>query len=99
MTLEELKARLREPAELALADAVIKRGPAIERALAEARYGDVMNEIVTFREPVDRFFTEVMVMVDDRDLRDARLAILVRLKTQILQFADPSAVVQDERQA
>jgi glycyl-tRNA synthetase beta chain len=98
-TLEELKSRLREPAELSLADQIIRRGPAIQAALEEGRFADVMNEIVSFREPVDRFFTEVLVMVDDQKLRAARLAFLVRLKRQILLFADPSAIVQDEKQA
>jgi len=95
--LEELKSRLREPAELSLADEIIRRGPAIQKALEENRFADVMNEIVSFREPVDRFFTEVLVMVDDQKLREARLAFLVRLKKQILLFADPSAIVQDEK--
>jgi glycyl-tRNA synthetase beta chain len=97
-TLEELKARLREPAELALADQVIDRGPKIQQALIENRFNDVMKEIVGFREPVERFFDDVMVMVDDIPLREARLAFLVRLKKQILLFADPSAIVQDEKQ-
>ena len=95
--MEELKGRLREPAELNLADAIIKRSPAIQNALEDGRYVDVMNEIVQLRGPVDRFFTEVMVMVDDKALREARLAFLVRLKKQILLFADPSAIVQDDK--
>ena len=57
-----------------------------------------MKEIVALREPVDRFFVDVMVMVDDQTLREARLALLGTLKRQILQFADPSAIVQDEKQ-
>jgi glycyl-tRNA synthetase beta chain len=99
VALDELKSRLREPAELVLADEIIRRGPAIQRALMDGRFVDLMNEIVSFREPVDRFFTEVMVMVEDQALREARLAFLVRLKRQILLFADPSAIVQDDKQA
>jgi len=72
-----------------------KRGPVIREALIQARYGDVMREIVALRAPVDRFFTDVMVMVDDPSLREARLGLLDRLKQQILEFADPSAVVQE----
>ena len=98
-TLEELRAKLHEPAELALADEMKKRVPAIEAAVLHARYADVMKEIVALREPVDRFFADVMVMVDDQALREARLALLGTLKRQILQFADPSAIVQDEKQA
>src|SRR6185503_12861798 len=74
--LADVRARLREPAELALADEIIRRGPAIERALASARYTDVMTELVSLREPVDRFFKDVMVMVDDQALREARLTLL-----------------------
>lgn len=95
-TLETLKARLREPAELVLADAIMRRAPVIDAALEQGRFVDVMQEIVSFKEPVDRFFTDVMVMVDDQTLREARLAFLVRLRKQILKFADPSAIVQDE---
>jgi glycyl-tRNA synthetase beta chain len=98
-SLAELRATLREPAELALADDMMKRVPAIEMALLHARYVDAMKEIVALREPVDRFFADVMVMVDDQTLREARLALLGTLKRQILQFADPSAIVQDEKQA
>ena len=97
--LQVIKARLREPAEIVLADEAIRRGPTIAAALMNDRFVDVMHEIVALREPVDRFFTEVMVMVDDQALRDARLALLVRLKNQILQFADPSAIAQEDKQA
>jgi glycyl-tRNA synthetase beta chain len=54
-----------------------------------------MKEIVGFREPVERFFDDVLVMADDMPLREARLAFLVRLKKQILLFADPSAIATE----
>jgi glycyl-tRNA synthetase beta subunit len=40
-----------------------------------------------------------MVMVDDLPLREARLSLLSQLKEWILRFADPSAIVQEEKQA
>ncbi len=98
-TLEDLKTRLREPAELVLADQIIRRGPAIQQALVDGRFSEVMDEIVALKKPVDDFFRDVLVMAEDPSLREARLAFLVRLKKQILLFADPSAVVQDEKQA
>jgi glycyl-tRNA synthetase beta chain len=94
-----LKRRLREPAELVLADEIIRRGPAIQQALMDGRFADAMDEIVAFKKPVDDFFRDVLVMAEDPSLREARLAFLVRLRKQILLFADPSAIVQDERQA
>jgi glycyl-tRNA synthetase beta chain len=90
---------LREPAELALADEMMRRLPAIEAGLLRAQYADVMKDLVALREPVDRFFADVLVMVDDQVLREARLALLGTLKRQILEFADLSAVVQEQKQA
>ena len=37
------------------------------------------------RQPVDRFFVDVLVMADDKELRDARLTLLTTLK-QGIQF-------------
>ena len=99
VSMEGLKAQLHEPAELALADEMIRRLPAIEAGLLHAQYADVMKELVALREPVDRFFNDVLVMVDDQALREARLALLGTLKRQILAFADLSAVVQEQKQA
>jgi glycyl-tRNA synthetase beta chain len=99
VSMEELKAKLREPAELALADEMMRRLPAIEAGLLRAQYADVMKDLVALREPVDRFFADVLVMVDDQVLREARLALLGTLKRQILEFADLSAVVQEQKQA
>jgi len=98
-SIEELKAKLREPAELALADEMIRRMPVVEASVLRAQYSDVMKELVAMREPVDRFFTDVMVMVEDRVLREARLALLIRLKNEILEFAYLSAVVTEHKQA
>jgi glycyl-tRNA synthetase beta chain len=98
-SIDEIIGRLKEPAELELATQLSKRGPVISDALLHARYADVMKEVVALRDPVDRFFTDVMVMVDDPSLREARLGLLGRLKRQILEFADPSAIIQEEKQA
>jgi glycyl-tRNA synthetase beta chain len=47
-------------------------------------------EAAAFRAPVDRFFTEVFVMVDDARVRNSRLMLLVHLRDVILQIADIS---------
>ncbi len=46
-----------------------------------------------FRPAVDRFFTDVFVMVDDAALRDQRLTLLWRLHDLILDLADISEIV------
>jgi glycyl-tRNA synthetase beta chain len=42
---------------------------------------------------VDRFFTDVFVMVDDQALRRARLRLMKRLARLILSLADISEIV------
>ncbi len=79
------RAALTEPAELALVDQILQIWPALEAAFAHADYPAAIKELVKLRQPVDRFFTDVMVMVDDQALRTARLAVLVRLRTAIGQ--------------
>ncbi len=86
--LSELKARLREPAELALVDAAVRVWPALQAALAQARYADAMRDVVTLRQPVDQFFVDVMVMTEEPKLREARLTLLATLKKAILNIAD-----------
>ena len=74
---------LKEPAELALVDQMLQTWPALQAALTMADYPAAIRELVRLRQPVDRFFTDVMVMVDDPRLREARLTVLVRLRTAI----------------
>jgi glycyl-tRNA synthetase beta subunit len=46
---------------------------------------------------VAKFFDDVMVMADDVKLRDARLRLLRRLESLILQLADVSEIVPEEK--
>jgi glycyl-tRNA synthetase beta chain len=81
---------LTEPAEQALLAEFEQRAPAIRTAVASADYARAMTEAAAFRGPVDRFFTEVFVMVDDPLLRSSRLMLLVHLRDLILEIADIS---------
>jgi glycyl-tRNA synthetase beta chain len=68
-TLAEIRTQLKEPAELALADAMAAAG----------------DDFVKLRAPVAKFFEDVMVMVDDAALKDARLNMLAVLRVAITQ--------------
>ena len=48
-----------------------------------------------FGPAVDKFFTDVFVMVDDQRLRTARLALMKRLESLILRLADISEIVAE----
>lgn len=84
---------LNEPAEVALRDEIERRQVAIESAIAAGDYRRAFAEAAKFGPSVDRFFTDVFVMVDDQTLRTARLALMKRLETIILKLADISEIV------
>jgi glycyl-tRNA synthetase beta chain len=81
---------LREAAEQALAAAFARVSPQAERLLAEADYSGYLAALAPLKEPVDRFFEEVMVMVEDVALRDNRLALLAQLRSLMNRIADLS---------
>jgi glycyl-tRNA synthetase beta chain len=58
--------------------------------LDERRYTDALRELAALRAPVDRYFDDVMVMVDDEGTRNNRLALLGELRALFLDVADIS---------
>ena len=53
-------------------------------------YSAILKSLATLQIPVDNFFTNVMVMVEDEKLRNNRLNLLQRLRNLFLQVADVS---------
>ena len=87
---------LEEPAERALVDEINRRRPVIEEVISLGEnYRRAFAEAAKFGPAVDRFFTDVFVMVDDQNLRTARLRLMKRLEQLILQLADVSEMVQE----
>ena len=83
-----------EPAEAALAAELDRRRPAVAAAVAAGTdYRAAFAEAAAFGPAVDRFFTDVLVMAGDPDLRRRRLVLLKRLERLVLQLADVSALV------
>ena len=87
---------LKEPAEIALLQELERRGPAIDSVLESGEnLRRAFVEAAQFGPAVDRFFTEIFVMVDDAPLRKARLRLMKRLEQQILRIADISEIVSE----
>jgi len=95
-TMTDVRARLKEPAEVALAGEIDRRWPKINEAKSREQYAEAMKLIVGLREPVDKFFTDVLVMADDPQLRSDRLSLLTMLRETITQIADISEMAADE---
>jgi glycyl-tRNA synthetase beta chain len=94
----DLGGKLTEPAELALAKEVDRLAPVIESAVASGSgYRQAFAEAAKTGPAVAKFFDDVMVMAEDPKLRDARLRLLRRLEGLILQLADVSEIVPEEK--
>ncbi|HMA98886.1 MAG TPA: glycine--tRNA ligase subunit beta, partial [Wenzhouxiangella sp.] len=65
-----------EPAEKELAEALVSTTDTLGEVLAHKDYAAALSQLARLKAPVDRFFDEVMVMVDDQDLRSNRLSLL-----------------------
>jgi len=85
--------RLTEPAEAALLAEYRTRGETVRAAIRSGNYVNALRLASAFRPGVDRFFTEVFVMVDDEPLRRQRLTLVWRLHELLLELADISELV------
>ena len=62
----------------------------IEPMLKRQNYTEILNELAKLHGPIDHFFDEVMVMVDEKVVRNNRLALLSELRYQFLNVGDIS---------
>ncbi len=83
-------ARLESEPERDLAEAVERLGQEVGPLAEAGEYEPALGRLASLREVVDRFFDQVMVMVDDPLLRGNRLALLARLQALFLRVADIS---------
>ena len=81
-----------EPAEKALAEAVLALRTEVQPLIAKGDYTAVLDKLANLRVPVDSFFDNVMVNAEDPTLRQNRLAILNTLQGLFLQVADISVL-------
>jgi glycyl-tRNA synthetase beta chain len=81
---------LQEDAEKALATAITQKQTAVEPLFAARDYKAALTELASLREVVDNFFDNVMVMADDTNLKNNRLALLQQLRGLFFEVADIS---------
>jgi glycyl-tRNA synthetase beta chain len=70
-------------------------GERVEAHHGRKEYLEALLLLSTAREPIDRFFDKVMVMVDDQRVRANRLALLRTLLKEFSTIADFSEIVAD----
>lgn len=77
-------------AERALAEQMQQVSRQIAPMAENADYTSILKTLSQLRDPVDRFFDDVMVMADNADIRGNRLALLRSLADEFLRVADVS---------
>jgi glycyl-tRNA synthetase beta chain len=97
--LDELERTLRESAEKDLLRDLQARIPRVREAAGRRDYRAALNDLAALGPAVDRFFVDVLVMADDPGLRRSRLSLMAHLRDVVLDIADVSEIVTEERQA
>lgn len=81
---------LQEEAEQALFNSLVNAQRKVKPLLEVRGYAEILNELAELRDPVDRFFDNVLVMADDEKVKANRLALLSKLRALFLDVADIS---------
>lgn len=84
---------LKEDAEKNLAQAVNAKAALVAPLFASRAYTQALAALADLQQPVDAFFDQVMVMCDDAELQQNRLALLAKLRGLFLEIADISYLV------
>jgi glycyl-tRNA synthetase beta chain len=82
-----------EQAEKALVRMGEKVRPDLEAMIASKNYSEVLRLLLEMRPAIDKFFDDVLVMCEDRKLRENRLALVSTINELFLKFADFSQIV------
>jgi glycyl-tRNA synthetase beta chain len=81
-----------EPAEAALGAALDEAEPKAASAIESEDFAAAMESLASLRGAVDRFFEDVIVNAEDKNVRASRLTLLARLRSAVHQVADFSRI-------
>jgi len=79
---------LAHPSESGLLSAYRAVSAKVQEDLGRGLYDEALARVATLRQPVDAFFDDVMVMVDEADVRRNRLSLLALVAGLFDTFAD-----------
>lgn len=82
-----------EEAERVLWREYLKAEGQLARHLEQEDYEGAIEQLLALKEPIDRYFDDVLVMTKEEELRRNRLGFLSALADLFLRFGDFSAIV------
>jgi glycyl-tRNA synthetase beta chain len=85
-------AKLVEPAERTLHDAIVAAKATAADAVAREDFAAAMAALASLRAPVDTFFDAILVNADDKAVRENRLTLLNEIRAATLTVADFSKI-------
>jgi glycyl-tRNA synthetase beta chain len=85
-----VRTELKEAAEISLFDALQKAAGSADQLYQRGDYAGYLRTFAVLKAPVDAFFDKVMVMAEQKALRENRLALLADLRKAMNRVADIS---------
>ena len=87
---------IKEDAEKELFEAGQKIRPIIDELKESGDYAGLFKELASIKDVVDNFFDKVMVMAEDKLVKENRLKLLSSIRALYIQVADISKIVVSE---
>ncbi|MBI1729234.1 glycine--tRNA ligase subunit beta [Candidatus Acetothermia bacterium] len=88
-----------DEAERGLWRAYLKAEGQIGQLAHAAQYEKIIQHLIELREPIDHYFDKVLVMANDRDVRQNRLGFLTKIVELFFTVGDLSKIVVEGNQA
>lgn len=82
-----------EASELELLNAFLKVRAEYDKSIENREYDKALSLLITLKKPIDDFFDNIMVMVEDEDVKSNRLGLLLNIASMMNRLADLGAVV------
>lgn len=89
--------RFEHPTERRLSELIDVVKEQIDELVAGRQYRAALESFAAMAPELERFFQDVMVMVDDAYVRDNRIALLTKVGNAVGRIADLKAIVVDRR--
>ncbi|MFP4256668.1 MAG: glycine--tRNA ligase subunit beta [Desulfobacterales bacterium] len=84
--------RFSEPSEKELFDSFERVSESVSDNLVKGRIDEAFSGVASLKPQVDKFFDSVLVMVDDKEIRKNRLALLKQISDLFARLADFSKI-------
>ncbi|WP_026893667.1 glycine--tRNA ligase subunit beta [Clostridiisalibacter paucivorans] len=65
----------------------------VKLLVKDKEYDKALDTLIELRQPIDEFFDNVMVMTDDKDIKNNRLALIKSISDMMLTICDLSRIV------